>query len=162
MIILGVDPGTARTGYGIIEAKGNRIKTIKYGIIETSKDTPPAERLEFIHKDILRVIKRYKPGVMAIEKLFFSKNAKTAMSVGEARGVILLAAMLQNVEIYEYTPPQVKMALTGYGRAEKNQIGQMVKLLLKLKEVPRPDDVADALAICVCHASSSKMKTMGI
>ncbi len=158
MLILGVDPGTARTGYGFVRQSGGELEAEEYGIIETSKDTPPPERLEFIHKDILRIIKRYKPDTMAVEKLFFSSNAKTAMSVGEARGVILLAGMMKNLGIYEFTPMQVKMALTGYGKADKSQVGEMVKTLLCLKKIPKPDDVADALAIAVCCASSARME----
>jgi len=158
MIILGVDPGTARTGYGVINKKGSKYEVIDYGLIETSKDTPPAERLEFIHKDILRIIKRNRPRVLVIEDLFFSWNVKTAMSVGESRGVIKLAASLSSIEIREYTPVQVKMALTGAGNADKNQVGVMVKGILGLKEIPKPDDVADALAIAVTYASSSKME----
>lgn len=158
LIILGVDPGTARCGLGIIEKKGNNLSTVSYGLIESDKDRPHPERLEVVFSEVTRSIKRHKPDIVAVEKLFFSKNVKTAMSVGEARGVILLAAQLAGVEIREYSPMEVKLALTGYGMADKNQVMQMTKAILGLKETPKPDDVADALAIAVCCASGSKMQ----
>ncbi len=157
MIILGIDPGTARCGLGIIEKKGNNLTTVSYGLIESDKDRPHPERLEVVFSEVTRSIKRHKPDIVAVEKLFFSKNVKTAMSVGEARGVIMLAAQLAGVEIREFSPMDVKLALTGYGLADKNQVMQMTKAILGLKETPKPDDVADALAIAVCCASSSKM-----
>jgi crossover junction endodeoxyribonuclease RuvC len=156
MIILGIDPGTASTGYGVIEKKGNRLKAVKYGLISTTKNLSAAERLYTIHEDVSNIIKVYSVEAMAVEKLFFNKNVKTALAVGEARGVILLAGVMNNVQLYEYTPLQVKMALTGYGRAEKDQVGKMVKAMLCLKEVPKPDDTADALAIALTYASFSK------
>ncbi len=157
MIILGIDPGTARCGLGIIEKKGNSLKTVSYGLIESDKERPQAERLEVVFVEVTRAIKKYDPDMVAVEKLFFSKNVKTAMSVGEARGVILLCAQLAGVEIREFSPMEVKLALTGYGMADKNQVMVMTKALLGLKETPKPDDVADALAIACCCASSSKM-----
>jgi crossover junction endodeoxyribonuclease RuvC len=157
LIILGIDPGTARCGLGIIEKKGNSLKTVSYGLIESDKERPQAERLEVVFVEVTRAIKKYDPDMVAVEKLFFSKNVKTAMSVGEARGVILLCAQLAGVEIREFSPMEVKLALTGYGMADKNQVMVMTKALLGLKETPKPDDVADALAIACCCASSSKM-----
>jgi crossover junction endodeoxyribonuclease RuvC len=160
LIILGIDPGTARTGLGIIEKKGSSLKVVSYGLIESDKERPQAERLEVVFVEVRRAIKKHKPDVAAVEKLFFSKNAKTAMSVGEARGVILLCAQLAGIEIREYSPMEVKLALTGYGMADKNQVLQMTKAILGLKETPRPDDVADALAIAVCCAGSYKLEKL--
>ncbi len=157
MIILGIDPGTARCGLGVIEKKGNKLKTISYGLIESDKDRPHAERLEVVFVEVTRAIKQHKPDVVAVEKLFFSRNVSTAMTVGEARGVILLCAQLAGVEIREFSPMDVKMALTGYGMADKNQVLKMVMAILGLKEAPKPDDVADALAIAITCASGSKM-----
>ncbi len=153
MIIIGIDPGVASTGYGIIEKKGNKINFITCGLISTEKEKRIEERISIIYNKIYSFIKKYDVDVMAVEKLFFNKNVKTVMAVGEARGVILLAGFKCKLPIFEYTPLQVKIALTGYGRAEKIQIGNMVKMLLNLKEIPEPDDVADALAIALCHAS---------
>jgi crossover junction endodeoxyribonuclease RuvC len=157
MIILGIDPGTARTGYGIIEKKGNSLRTIKFGLIETSKDAPQPERLGAVHDGIVKLIRKFKPDAIAVEKLFFNKNAKTVMSISESRGVILLAAVKCGIGIFEYTPLQVKMALTGYGMAQKGQVERMTRALLNLKEIPKPDDIADALAIAVCGANSYRM-----
>ncbi len=156
MIILGVDPGVASIGYGIIEKKGNKINFITCGLISTDKEKSIEERLSKIYNKVSLFIKKFNVEVMAVEKLFFNKNVKTVMSVGEARGVILLAGFKHKVQIFEYTPLQVKIALTGYGRAEKLQIGKMVKMLLNLKQIPKPDDVGDALAIALCHASSER------
>lgn len=158
MIILGIDPGTARCGIGVIEKKGSSIKAVSYGLIESGKESSQAERLEVVFVEVTRAIKKHKPDVVAVEKLFFSKNVKTAMSVGEARGVILLCAQLAGVEIREYSPMEVKMALTGYGMADKNQVLQMTMAVLGMKEKPKPDDVADALAIAACCAGSSKFE----
>ena len=127
-------------------------------MIESDKERPQAERLEVVFVEVSRAIKKHKPDMVAVEKLFFSKNAKTAMSVGEARGVILLCAQLAGIEIREYSPMEVKMALTGYGIADKNQVLQMTKSILGLKETPKPDDVADALAIAVCCAGSARVE----
>jgi crossover junction endodeoxyribonuclease RuvC len=160
MIILGIDPGTARCGLGVIEKKGSSLKAVSYGLIESDKERPQAERLEVVFVEVRRAIKKHKPDVVAVEKLFFSKNVKTAMSVGEARGVILLCAQLAGVEIREYSPMEVKMALTGYGMADKNQVLQMTKAILGMKETPKPDDVADALAIAICCAGSAKMEAI--
>ncbi len=160
MIILGIDPGIGRCGWGVVETENVKLKTLNYGCIETSPKKEIPERLKEIHEEILKIVKTYKPDVLAIEELFFNTNAKTAFVVGQARGVILLAAAENNLSISIYTPLQVKMALTGYGRAEKNQVGKMVKALLFLKNVPSPDDTADALAIALTHAFSSKFSNL--
>jgi len=156
MKILGVDPGIARTGWGVIEVQSVKCKVQNYGCIETSSNLASGQRLKHIYGSILSIIKKNKPDVMVVEELFFNTNSKTAFVVGQARGVVLLAAAEKNVSVAIYTPLQVKVAVTGYGRAEKNQIGQMVKALLKLREIPKPDDVADALAVALTHAFSKK------
>ena len=152
MKILGIDPGTAITGYGLIEVDGSKIKVGSCGCILTPAKQNQAIRLAHIYSELDRVMKKEKPDVVAIEKLFFINNIKTAMTVGEARGVCLLVAEQNKVKIFEYTPLQVKQSLTGYGKAEKKQIQMMVKMILKLKEIPKPDDMADALAIAITHA----------
>mgnify|MGYP001115117264 FL=1 len=154
MIILGIDPGYAIVGYGVLEYKNNKFKVIEYGAITTDASMDMFDRFKSIYDDICEVMERTKPDFMAIEELFFNTNQKTAITVAEARGVILLAAMNRGIQIFEYTPLQVKQAVAGYGRAEKKQVQQMVKLLLGLKEVPRPDDTADAVAIAICHGHS--------
>ncbi len=160
MIILGIDPGMARCGFGIIEKKGSRIKYLSTGVIESISGLKQEARLEIVYKGIKKLIKRFKPDIIAIESLFFSRNVKTAFRVGEARGVILLAGQLQKIKIMEFTPLQVKISITGYGFAEKLQVQKMVKMLLGLKEIPKPDDAADALAIAICCANSLKMKML--
>ena len=156
MRILGIDPGIAIVGYGIVDKNANAYKAVKYDAITTKAHTPIENRLLSIYNELDLIIKEYKPEVMSVEELFFNNNAKTAFAVGQARGVILLAAVQNNLPIYEYTPLQVKQALTGYGRADKNQIQQMVKAMLGLSAVPKPDDVADALAIAMCHGNSMR------
>ena len=158
MIILGIDPGIAIVGYSIIQCNGNNLKPIDYGCIRTSSKLPSPERLKIIYDDLIEIIDKYNPKELAIEELFFNKNVKTALDVGHARGVQVLAAINRNLDIYEYTPLQIKQAVTGYGRADKNQVQQMVKMLLNLKEIPKPDDAADALAVAICHGSSLKFK----
>ena len=162
MIILGIDPGFAIVGVGVIEYTGNKFKVIDYFAVTTKAHTPIEERIKIIYDEIEDVIKKYKPDFMAVEELFFNNNAKTAIAVGQARGVILLAAVNANVPIYEYTPLQVKQAVVGYGRADKVQVQHMIKAILGLKSVPKPDDVADALAIAVCHAHSYRMVKSGV
>jgi crossover junction endodeoxyribonuclease RuvC len=157
MIILGIDPGFAIVGVGVIEYTGNKFKVIDYFAITTKAHTPIEERLKIIYDSMNETIEKYKPDFMAVEELFFNNNAKTAIAVGQARGVILLSAVNAKVPFFEYTPLQVKQAVVGYGRAEKTQVQQMVKAILNLRAVPKPDDVADALAIAVCHAHSYKM-----
>lgn len=156
MRILGIDPGIGRTGWGIIETQGSKIKAISFGCIETKPNSEVGGRLFALHDEITNLIKEYKPQTLSIEELFFNKNVKTAFVVGQARGVILLAAAQHNLSVGIYTPPQVKMSLTGYGRAEKNQVGHMVKTILHLEKIPKPDDTADALAIALTHAFSKK------
>jgi len=159
MKILGIDPGVATIGYGIIDYTGNRCTPVDYGSIITEPHTPLSERLKAIYNAVSRLLKIHKPDEMAVEEIFFAKNIKTGIMVSEARGVILLAGAKYGLkEVNEYTPLEVKMALTGYGRAEKPQIQQMVKLLLNMKNVPKPDDTADALAIAICHAHTRGRK----
>lgn len=159
MKILGIDPGIGRVGWGVIKVESSKLEVESFGCIETSAKQNIAERLLVVYEAVRSLITEYKPQVLAIEELFFNTNAKTAFVVGQARGVILLAAAEKSLEIAIYTPLQVKIALTGYGRAEKSQVGQMVKTLLKLPSVPKPDDTADALALAIAHAFSYKMKT---
>lgn len=154
MIILGIDPGYAIVGYGALEYNGNKFKVIEYGAITTDASMDMFDRLKSIYDDLNEVIHRVKPDFMAIEELFFNSNQKTAINVAQARGALLLAAMNNGVKISEYTPLQVKQAVAGYGRADKNQVQQMVKLLLGLESVPKPDDTADAVAIAICHGHS--------
>lgn len=158
MIIVGFDPGIATLGYGVISTdKSGRAEMIDYGIISTPKEENLAVRLAMLEKGVKQVIDTFKPDEIAIEELFFAKNVKTGIAVAHARGVILLTATKECGKIFEYTPLQIKQALTGYGRAEKNQIQQMVKTMLKLKGIPRPDDAADALAVALCHAQTNKL-----
>lgn len=156
MVILGIDPGTAITGYGLVEKQGNHLKRIAFGAILTTPETATALRLQQISRELQAIIERYRPDVMAVEQLFFNKNVRTALTVGQARGVVLLAGAEAGLDIIEYTPLQVKMAVVGYGRAEKKQVQEMVRVLLCLSEIPKPDDAADALAIAICHAHSHK------
>ncbi|MEK7166946.1 MAG: crossover junction endodeoxyribonuclease RuvC [Patescibacteria group bacterium] len=149
MIILGIDPGLAITGYGIINETKQGINLIAYGCINTSSKFSAIERLEKIYQELRKIIKKYNPEKIGVEKLFFAKNAKTALMVGEARGVILLTIKQAKVPFFEFTPLQVKQAITTYGRASKQQIQKMIKLILNLKEIPKPDDAADALAIAI-------------
>lgn len=156
MRILGIDPGFAITGYGIIEQIGNKLKFIDCGVIKTDSSLDFQLRLKINSEELQKIITGYKPEIMAIEELFFTKNTKTAIKVAESRGVLLLTGIQNNLPIYEYTPLQIKQALTGYGRADKNQIQQMVKILLCLNKIPKPDDAADALAIAITCAQSYK------
>jgi crossover junction endodeoxyribonuclease RuvC len=156
MRILGIDPGIGRCGWGVVDVQGSKLTVQGFGCIETSSKKEVPERLTEIYTQISKIIKTYKPDALAIEELFFNTNAKTAFVVGQARGVILLAASQSRLDIAIYTPLQVKMSLTGYGRAEKEQVGKMVKTLLNLKEIPKPDDTADALAVAIAHAFSQK------
>lgn len=156
MIILGVDPGTATTGYGVVKKEGSKFTLVDFGVILTPAKTELHHRLDTIFDELTEIIKKHQPDEVVVEELFFATNAKTAISVGQARGVILLAAKKQNVPIAEYTPLEVKMAITGYGKADKKQIQQMVKAILALKEIPKPDDAADALAIAICHGQTRR------
>lgn len=159
MRILGIDPGYAIVGYGVIDYIGNKFKVVEYGAITTDAGEEMNSRFKSIHDDLDEIIVRTKPEFMAIEELFFNSNQKTAINVAQARGVLLLAALNHDVRIYEYTPLQVKQAVAGYGRADKQQVQQLVKMLLNLEKVPKPDDTADALAIAVCHAHSYNPRT---
>ncbi len=151
MRIIGIDPGYAIMGYGILEVKGNRFIPIEYGSLTTPAKMPMEERLAILYNGLEQLIATYKPDEAAIEELFFNNNAKTALLVGQARGIALLACMRGGVKISEYTPLQIKQALVGYGRADKKQMQSMVKTMLGLREVPKPDDTADALAAAICH-----------
>jgi crossover junction endodeoxyribonuclease RuvC len=154
MLILGIDPGTAILGYGLIEQKGNHLSALAYSCWRTPAHIPLAERLLVLYKQIMLFLQKYHPDHMVVEELFFNRNTTTALNVGHARGVVLLAGAQQRIPVYEYTPLQVKQAVVGYGRAEKKQVQQMVKGLLGMGEIPKPDDAADALAIAICHAHS--------
>lgn len=155
-IVLGIDPGLADTGYGLILKDGGRLSLIAYGCVKTKKDKDLGERLKQINRELTALIKKFKPTQLAVEQLFFCKNVKTALVVGQARGVIILTAIENNLPIYEFTPLQVKQAVASYGRAEKRQIQEMVKILLHLKNCPQPDDAADALAIAICCAQTNQ------
>ncbi|GAA0354893.1 crossover junction endodeoxyribonuclease RuvC [Bacillus horti] len=158
MIILGIDPGIAIVGFGVIEKKGSQLKPVQYGSIETKAGLRTEERLKQVYEAMQHILEKYSPNVMAIEKLFFNKNVTTAFTVGQARGVMLLAAEQANVPVAEYTPLQVKQAVVGYGKAEKRQVQEMVRMLLNLQQAPKPDDVADALAIAICHGHSAQIE----
>ena len=158
MRIIGIDPGTGIMGFGVIDAAGHKVTMVDAGVVRTKVHQPLDERLEEIYNCLSDIIEETKPEIMVIEKLFFAQNVTTAISVSHARGVAMLAGRLAGLEIVEYTPLQIKQSLTGYGRADKNQIQQMVKVLLNLKEIPKPDDCADALAAALVYAASLKVK----
>ena len=160
MIILGIDPGYAIVGVGVTEYVGNKFHTLEYGAITTPAKMNTVDRLKKIYDGMNMYIEKYHPDSMAIEELFFNSNQKTAINVAQARGVILVAAANKGVPISEYTPLQVKQSVTGYGRADKAQVQHMVKTLLGLNVIPKPDDAADALALTICHAHSNKMNKM--
>ena len=160
MIILGVDPGTAITGYGILRVESDELTLVDCGAITTAADWQMPHRLQHIYRELTTLISKNQPTDAVIEKLFFSKNVRTALSVGQARGVALLAAAQANLAMHEYTPLEIKQAVVGYGRADKNQIQQMVKMLLRLDFIPQPDDAADALAIAICHAHSARFEAL--
>jgi len=153
--ILGIDPGIAIVGFGLVDKQGSKIVPVQYGSIQTEAHTEEGLRLKQIYEAAGQLIDTYKPEALAIEKLFFNRNVTTAMTVGQARGVLVLAAVQKGLTVSEYTPMQVKQAIVGYGKAEKKQVQEMVRMVLRLQAVPKPDDVADALAIAVCHAHSS-------
>lgn len=159
MRIIGLDPGIAIVGYAVVDKQAHQIKPVQYGAITTEAGLPTEERLLLIYNSLKEIIERYQPDQMAIEKLFFNRNVTTAFTVGQARGVMMLAAAETKLKIAEYTPLQVKQAVVGYGQAEKRQVQEMVKMLLGLKEKPKPDDVADALAVAICHAHASTVNT---
>jgi crossover junction endodeoxyribonuclease RuvC len=154
-VILGIDPGIADTGFGIIEDKGGKLIGVDYGSIKTAAKLPMDVRLELIHLELTKIIKKYKPNLIAVEQLFFCKNVKTALLVGHARGVVILTARQNRLPIVEFTPLQVKQAVSTYGRAGKMQVQKMVMLILDLKEIPKPDDAADALAVAIAAVNSA-------
>jgi crossover junction endodeoxyribonuclease RuvC len=160
MRVLGIDPGTAITGYGVVEEKAGELEAVAFGVIRTPAKQPLPTRLQAIYRSVRNLVKEWKPSSAAVEELFFSSNVRTAMSVGQARGVTLLALTNAGLSIAEYTPLTVKQAVTGYGNADKAQIQEMVRLLLGLAEVPTPDDAADALAVAICHLHSARLDEM--
>ncbi len=155
MIILGIDPGYAIVGYGVIKYEANRFTVLDYGAITTPAGMPFVERLEIIYDELNVIMAKFKPEAMAIEKLFYNTNQKTVIDVAQARGVTVLAAKKNGLSMFEYTPLQVKQSVVGYGRAEKKQVQEMTRVILKLEKIPKPDDTADALAMAICHAHSS-------
>jgi len=158
--ILGIDPGIAIVGFGVVDKEGSKITPVQYGSIQTVAHTPEEDRLLHVYEGMVQLIDKYKPDTVAFEKLFFNRNVTTAMIVSQARGVMILAAVQKGLPIGEYTPLQVKQAVVGYGKAEKKQVQEMVRIYLRLKEVPKPDDVADALAVAICHAHSYTLNSM--
>lgn len=162
MRIIGIDPGYAIVGYGVIDYIGNKFNDSRYGAITTESNQNMNERFKSIHDDLNTIIERTKPEFLAIEELFFNSNQKTAINVAQARGVLLLSALNHGISVHEYTPLQVKQAVVGYGRAEKKQVQLLVKSILGLEKVPKPDDTADALAIAVCHAHSYNPRVQNI
>lgn len=159
MRILGIDPGTGILGFGVIDIDDRgKTKLVDAGVIRTPVKQADSERLATIYDELHEIITEHKPEVMAVEKLFFAQNVTTAMSVAQARGVVLLCGKQHKLELHEYTPLQIKQALTGYGRADKKQMQEMVRVILELKEVPKPDDCADALAAAICYSTQTKLK----
>lgn len=158
MVILGIDPGIATVGFGVLKMEHGQFSPVDYGAILTPAHTPLEQRLHTIYDDLCELIVQHRPDAISVEELFFNTNQKTAIHVAHARGVILLAAAKTGVPFFEYTPLQVKMAVVGYGRADKNQIQQMVKTLLRLSVIPKPDDTADALALAICHGHTAGSK----
>ena len=162
MIVLGFDPGTATTGFGVVRYESGKLSPIDVGVLLTRPETPMSERLLSIYNDVNTLLDQFQPDAVAMEKLFFDKNVTNGLTVARAIGIVQLAAAQRELPWFEYTPMQVKSAVTGYGGADKQQIQAMVVRLLGLKEVPRPDDAADALAVAICHAHSHVMKTAGV
>lgn len=161
MIILGIDPGTATTGYGLIQKDGQKLTALDYGVITTSPREEPPDRLHTIYDQLNRLFDLHQPDFLVTERLFFAKNETTAFGVGRTIGVVLLTAAQRGIPWMEYTPPQVKLAIVGYGAAEKKQVQYMIQRLLNLPSIPKPDDAADALAIAICHAHSAPLHTLG-
>ena len=157
MRILGLDPGIATIGFGLVESSRGRHSLIRCGVITTPAHTSLASRLELIYDDLSQLLEAFKPDAVSVEELFFNTNITTGIAVAHGRGVILLACQKAGIKIYEYTPLQVKQAVVGYGRADKHQVQTMVKTILNLREIPKPDDAADALAVAICHANTSDM-----
>jgi crossover junction endodeoxyribonuclease RuvC len=152
MIVLGIDPGTAATGYGVVERQGAKLRAVDYGCLETLPTQELPARLLEIHRAVTELILTHKPVHLGVERLFFNKNVQTAFAVGQARGVVLLAAAEHGLPVFEYGPHEVKLAVTGYGRADKRQVQRMVQAVLGMTVLPRPDDAADALAVAICVA----------
>ena len=161
MLVIGIDPGTATTGYGLVEEENNgAIKAVSFGVITTEPTAKPEDRLLEIHQKINEILLLHRPESGAVEKLFFQKNVSTAIAVGQARGVVLMSFAEAKIPVDEYTPNEVKQAVTGYGSADKRQVQEMVKTILGLNDIPRPDDAADALAIAICHINSIAYKKL--
>ncbi|MBI5841052.1 MAG: crossover junction endodeoxyribonuclease RuvC [Chloroflexi bacterium] len=156
-LALGIDPGTATTGYGLVRlTRDGSLEAVAFGIISTPKDTPAPVRLEILYNDLRKLIKKHKPETAAVEKLFFQRNVSTALAVGQARGVVMLALQQAGIDTLEYTPNEVKQAVAGYGSADKRQVQEMVRALLQLDSIPKPDDAADALAIAITHLNTNR------
>ncbi len=160
MRVLGIDPGTATTGYGIVEETEEGLRALTYGVVTTPADCPLPQRLQTIYGELRRLVREWQPDVAAVEELYFNLNVRTAMSVGQARGVALLAMADEGVTVAEYGPGEVKQALTGYGGAGKRQMQEMVRMLLGLSAPPHPDDAADALAVAICHLHFARMRAL--
>ena len=158
MIVLGIDPGYALMGWGVVEANGSQMKLLGYGCIETKAGTPMQHRLRALQVGVQDLIRMYRPDEVAFEELFFAQNVTTALMVGAARGAAIIAAAEYTENLYEYTPMQIKQAITGYGKADKKQIQQMVKMLLRMEELPKPDDAADAIACAITHCQAGRMR----
>ncbi|MCI0502600.1 MAG: crossover junction endodeoxyribonuclease RuvC [Fusobacteria bacterium] len=157
MRIIGIDPGTAICGYSVLDYIGNKFTLLDYGVVTTPANSDLEKRLYTIYQELKELIEEHQPQFLAVEELFFNTNAKTALSVGHARGVILLLGAMMGLEVFSYTPLQVKQSVVGYGRAEKKQIQEMVKLILNMEKIPKPDDAADAIAVAICHGHSYKL-----
>lgn len=161
MLVIGIDPGTAITGYGLVrEQLDGSLEMVAYGAVLTPAKMPMPERLVKLHRELAQIVLLHRPESGAVEKLFFSRNVRTAISVGQGRGVALLSLAEAGLPVAEYTPMEIKQAIAGYGGADKNQVQQMVKALLDLDEIPKPDDAADALAVAICHLHSARMKSL--
>ena len=157
MLAIGIDPGTATTGYGLVRVEPDgRLLTVEYGVITPPKDTPAAGRLVMLYDQLGGILRERKPDTAAVEKLFFQKNVTTAISVGQARGVVMLALAQAGLDVFEYTPNEIKQAVAGYGSAGKRQVQEMVRVLLALEDIPRPDDAADALAVAITHLNTNR------
>ena len=160
MRVLGIDPGTATTGYGVVEETEEGLRVLAYGVVTTPPDLSLPQRLQAIYRELRRLVREWQPDAAAVEELYFNVNVRTAMGVGQARGVALLAMADEGLTVAEYGPGEVKQALTGYGGAEKRQMQEMVRMLLGLPSIPRPDDAADALAVAICHLHSARLRAL--
>ncbi len=161
MTVIGIDPGSAITGYGILEEKDDHsLKVIDYGVLRTSSKLDSADRLKSLYEQLNQILALHRPKSGAVEKLFFQRNVSTAITVGQARGVLMLALAQAEISVAEYNPVEIKQAVAGYGKADKKQMQQMVKMLLNLQKIPKPDDAADALAVAICHIHSRKLNSM--